>query len=97
MPLTGAGGIPDQWVAAMTTDPEFDRMAFDPESTSVLIAAFEGAWDTVRKSGSPLAGAEQAAAAREVLARHLIERVQSGERDPQKLIAEALVHLTSAR
>jgi hypothetical protein len=72
----------------------FDRGAFDPESTSLLIKAFDAAWETVLRSGSPLASAERADTTRETLARYIIERVQAGERDSKTLIADALAHLT---
>ncbi|HEY5063827.1 MAG TPA: hypothetical protein VIJ04_03210 [Xanthobacteraceae bacterium] len=81
----------------MNTDFPAGRGAFDPNSTSVLITAFEGAWTAVLKSGSPLATPENAAETREILARYIIGCVEAGERDPQKLIDDALVCLARKR
>ncbi len=82
---------------AMADKPPLDQGSFDPESTSRLIKAFEAAWQTVLRSGSPLASPERADTTRELLARYLIARVQAGERDEKTLIADALVHLTASQ
>lgn len=81
----------------MTTPVSFGGGAFDPETTSIIVAAFDAAWDTVRKSGSPLAGAEQASETRELLAKRIIASAQAGERDAKKLTSDALAHLTASR
>jgi hypothetical protein len=81
----------------MNTDLPLGRSAFDPNTTSILISAFEGAWSAVLKSGSPLASPEHAAETREILARYIIDCVEAGERDPQKLIDGALVCLARKR
>lgn len=81
----------------MNADSPLGRTNFDPDTTSLLIAAFEGAWAAILRSGSPLASPEQAAETREILARFVINRVEDGERDPQKLIADALVSLAKKR
>jgi hypothetical protein len=67
--------------------------AFDPNAVEILAAAFDAAWETVRKSGSPLAGKAQAAATRERLAKRIIEMGKRGERDHQRLVADALAYL----
>jgi hypothetical protein len=46
--------------------------AFDPETTSLLGAAFDKAWQTVQTSGSPLAAEKHAAATREILAKKIL-------------------------
>lgn len=81
----------------MNADSPPDRSGFDPSTTSLLITAFEGAWAAVLKSGSPLASAEQAAETREFLARYIIDHVEAGERDPQKLIDDVLASLATPR
>jgi hypothetical protein len=75
----------------------FGKGLFDEEMTSILVVAFEAAWDTVCKSGSPLAAADRASSTRDLLAKRIIERAQAGERDPKKLIDDALAHLTLPR
>lgn len=79
----------------MVDDSPFGKGTFSFESTSLLIKAFEGAWETVLRSGSPLASAEHAGDTRERLARYVIARVEAGERDLKKLIADALANLTA--
>jgi hypothetical protein len=56
---------------------------------------FDAAWDTIQKSGSPLAGETQAAITRERLAKRIIEMGQKGERHHQRLVEDALAHVTS--
>jgi hypothetical protein len=43
--------------------------AFDPETVALLSSAFDTAWDTLQKSGSPLAADGKAASTRELLAK----------------------------
>jgi hypothetical protein len=73
--------------------------AFDPETTSLLGAAFEQAWQTVQTSGSPLADEKQAAATRELLAKNILAVGHRGDREINQLVEEALALLinTSAR
>jgi hypothetical protein len=76
--------------------------AFDPETTSLLGAAFDKAWQTVQTSGSPLAETKHAAATREILAKNILAAGHRGERDMNRLVEEALALLiiskdTSAR
>jgi hypothetical protein len=68
--------------------------AFDPEAVAILGAAFDAAWDVVQKSGIPLANA-QATTARERLAKRIIEMGQKGTRDHQRLVEDAIAHLTA--
>ena len=71
--------------------------AFDPDTVALLASAFETAWDTVKKSGSPLAADDQAASTRELLAKRIIATAQKGERDTQRLVDDALAHLPAAK
>jgi hypothetical protein len=70
--------------------------SFDPETTSVLSAALDAAWDAAVKSRSSLAAPERAEVARDILARHIIANAEKGERDPKKLAESALTHLARA-
>ena len=81
----------------MNADSPPSGHGFDPNTTSLLIEAFEGAWAAVLRSGSPLASPEQAAETREFLARYIIDHVEAGERDPKKLIDDVLVSLAKPR
>ena len=67
--------------------------AFDSDTVVLLSSAFETAWDTIKKSGSPLAAAGSAASTRELLAKRIIEMAQKGERDRRRLVEDALAHL----
>lgn len=73
------------------------RGSFDPETTTILSNAFDRAWATIQKSGSPLAAPDRAAATRELLAQSIIADAEAGERNTQTLAENALAHLTNAR
>ena len=77
----------------MTITSLLAETAFDSDTVALLASAFETAWDTLKTSGSPLAADAQAASTRELLARHIIGMAQKGERDPQRLAADALAQL----
>jgi hypothetical protein len=81
----------------MPIDSLLENAAFDLETTALLASAFDAAWDTVKKSGSPLAANENAASTRNLLAKRIIKMGQQGERDRQRLVDDALAHLTVAR
>jgi hypothetical protein len=81
----------------MPIDKLLERGSFDPETAALLASAFEAAWETVRKSGSPLAANGSASSTREMLAKHIIENARLGERDPKKLINDALIHVALPR
>ena len=81
----------------MPIDSLLENAAFDLDTTALLASAFDSAWDTVKKSGSPLAANHQAAWAREVLAKRIIEMGKKGERDPQRLVDDALAHLAGSK
>src|SRR6187551_2017863 len=69
--------------------------AFDPETTSLLGAAFDRAWRTVETSGSPLAAEKHAAATREILAKKILAAGHRGERNMNRLVEEALALIVS--
>jgi hypothetical protein len=63
---------------------------FDAETTKILAAAFDAAWKEVRTADGLPAGERQAAATRELLARHILALAERGERDPDRLKKNAL-------
>jgi hypothetical protein len=73
------------------------QTAFDPETVALLSSAFDTAWDTLKKSDSPLAADGQAASTRELLAKRVIATGRKGERDKQRLVADALAHLPARK
>jgi hypothetical protein len=81
----------------MPIDSLLENAAFDLDTTTLLTSAFDAAWETVKKSGSPLATDENADSTRNLLAKRIIKMGQQGERDRQRLVDDALAHLTVAR
>ena len=79
--------------AAMPMAKLLPSRAFDPETTSLLGAAFDRAWQTVQTSGSPLAAEKHAAATREILAKKILAAGHRGERNMNRLVEEALALL----
>jgi hypothetical protein len=82
---------------AVSIESLLSNSSFDPETITLLASAFETAWDTVKKSGSPLAADDQAASTRELLARHIIEMGKNGERDLQQLVNDAIAHVSGSK
>jgi hypothetical protein len=78
----------------MPVTPRFTDAGFDPETVVLLASAFETAWSVVQKSGSPLAAPEHADATRERLAKRIIELGQRGERNAQRIVDDALTHIS---
>jgi hypothetical protein len=68
---------------------------FDPEATKVLTAAYDTAWQRVKTSGSVLAADFRAASTREFLAKRIIETARQGERNPIRLVDDALTQLAN--
>ena len=64
--------------------------SFDPEAVENLSAAFDDAWEKFKQSGFSLARPAYERAAREVLAKCIIEMAQRGERDRAHLCEYAL-------
>jgi hypothetical protein len=71
--------------------------AFDSETTELLGAAFEAAWEKVNAAGSALAEGPEAASTRELLARRIIELAKRGERNLDRLVESALDHLAKSQ
>ncbi len=66
---------------------------FDPQTTRILTAAFDTAWQMLKTSGDVLAADFRAASTRELLAKRIIEMGRQGERNPLRLAGDALAHL----
>jgi hypothetical protein len=71
--------------------------AFDSETTELLGAAFEAAWEKANAAGSALAEGSDAALTRELLAKRIIEMAKRGERNPDRLVENALDHLARSQ
>jgi len=69
-----------------------DPGVFAPDAVSTLIAAFDGAWQSIIASGAKLSG-QQRELMRELLAKHIIEHPRQGELDECPLRDGALLHL----
>ena len=68
-----------------------------PEATQLLGLAFEAAWQAAKSSGNGLADEAQGASIRECLARRVIEMGRRGERNHDRLVEDALLHLAGSR
>jgi hypothetical protein len=70
-------------------DAVLQDKAFDIEATRLLCSTFDAAWEAI-VAGSPPSNAQQASLLRELLAKLLIEMVTRGERNPDRLLENAL-------
>ena len=68
---------------------------YDPDTLNLLSDAFEDAWCRVRTSGNPLARPGYANVMREVMAKHIFNLAQRGERDAIKLSDSAVRFFTA--
>jgi hypothetical protein len=76
---------------------QYAKGAFDPAAISILVDAFEDAWRRVESSKAPYSDEEYAPAARTIIAKHIIEKAEAGERDPRWLADSALLYLSGQR
>jgi hypothetical protein len=72
-----------------------DPGVFAPDAVSTLIAAFDGAWQSIIASGARLSG-QQSELTRELLAKYIIEKARQGELDECRLRDGALLHLSQS-
>ena len=72
-----------------------DPGVFAPDAVSTLIAAFDGAWQSIVASGATLSG-QQRELTREILAKYIIEQARQGELDQRRLRDGALLHLAQS-
>jgi hypothetical protein len=73
--------------------PLLAQSAFEPETIETLVSVFEAAWRKVEQSGSKLASPAYRGAAREIIAKRIIEMAQRGERDSNTLADDAVAYL----
>jgi hypothetical protein len=71
-------------------DALLQNKAFDHETTRLLGATFDAAWKAIVASGGRFADPQHATLVRELLAKLLIEMVMQGERNPDRLLENAL-------
>jgi len=69
-----------------------DPGVFAPDAVRTLIAAFDGAWQSITTSGARLSG-QQRELTRELLAKYIIAQARQGELDQCRLRDGALLHL----
>jgi len=65
---------------------------FDPDAVSILLAAFDAAWQSIKTSGARLSD-KQTELVRATLAKYIIEQARRGELDERRLSEGALLHL----
>ena len=70
---------------------------FNPEDTHILIDAFDKAWTQFSSSGHTLAGEACAPSTRALLAKRMIETAQKGERNTDRLVADAIAYLDGVK
>ena len=70
--------------------------AFQPEELAILVAAFDDCWERLQKSGARYESARATEAARERLARGIIEAAKHGERDTHRLCENAMLQMAKA-
>lgn len=72
-----------------------DPGVFAPDAVSTLMAAFDGAWQSIIASGAKLSD-QQSELTRELLAKYIIEHARQGELDECRLRDGALLHLAQS-
>jgi hypothetical protein len=68
---------------------------FDPDTVSVLMAAFDGAWQSIKSSGAQFSE-KQSELVRATLAKYIIDQARRGELDEVRLRDGALLHLAKS-
>jgi len=66
---------------------------FGPDVLDILGAALDEAWKSVEASGATYESEIERSAARDVLARRIIDLAKLGERDQHRLSRDAVTHL----
>src|SRR5262249_16042420 len=72
---------------------DVDGGVFDPHAVRILLAAFDGAWQSIKASGAKLSD-EQTELVRENLAKYIIEQARQGELDECSVRDGGVVHLS---
>jgi hypothetical protein len=68
---------------------------FDLGTVSILMAAFDSAWQSIKNSRAQLSE-KQSELVRETLAKHIIEQARQGEFDQVRLRDGSLLHLAKS-
>ena len=68
---------------------------FDPHAVRIMVAAFDGAWQSINASWAKLSD-EQTEVVRETLAKYIIEQARCGELDERRLRDGAVRHLAQS-
>jgi hypothetical protein len=72
-----------------------DDDVFDPGTVSILMAAFDSAWQSIKNSGAQLSE-KQSELVRATLAKYIIEQARQGEFDEVRLRDGAVLHLAKS-
>ncbi len=72
-----------------------DPGVFATDAVRTLIAAFDGAWQSMIASGANLSD-QQRELTRELLAKYIVEQARQGELDERRLRDGALLHLSQS-
>ena len=70
---------------------------FDPDQVPVLVAAFDGAWESAQTSAVIFDTDVNTEAAWLILAKHIIEAAKQGERDQRRLRDGALLAFAKSK
>lgn len=73
--------------------PLVAEKAFDPETTHVLGAAFDAAWERIEATNTVPMDKARAASLRELLAKFIISAVDQGTTDPQRIVEKAILRV----
>jgi hypothetical protein len=76
-------------------DNHVEPGVFDPEAVSILLAAFDAAWQSI-KASAPRLSDKQIDLVRTTLATYIIEQARRGELDQRRLRDGALLHLAQS-
>jgi hypothetical protein len=76
---------------------EYADGVFDPATITILIDAFDDAWRRAQASKKPYVSSVYASAGRRMIAKHIINAAQAGERDPRWLADGALLYLSQQK
>jgi hypothetical protein len=69
------------------------KSSFDPDTIKTMTSAFDTAWQEVQNSDTTISTGGNAVAAREFIAKRILELGLQGERNRERLVADALAQL----
>jgi hypothetical protein len=70
---------------------------FKPDEVRILVAAFDSAWRSLLGTGITFESDREEEAARDALAKHIIEQARYGERDQGRLRDGALLQYAQSK